>query len=359
MTRVGVISDWSRAPRGNAWPDLLSELDPAPQVTVYPIGELLVRPKAEDDGLQHVNQEQVLIVNWDVANGDPEFGAQLCQKWLEHRRPEIIEWVRKGGILLIESQATLGVPSVDAYDAITGKGELATSGLEDSTRPLESVAPRSGKVARKTKRFPGSLGFGAVEDRIVARDAYPQIAPFPSTTTGLLIDALRTVDTGVLLWRGVFRRTLPYSRRFGWISIIETEGRHRQSIMKVAKLGDGAIFASTMMLASTGQRDLVAAIIRCADGNNQHLPSPVAGVELVKNGVKLLLTIFGGAVAALIVANSSTIVSKLSAIGVPASEGSLEGWVKLLLLPLGIGMVVIGHRLVGRLRRFVRDVLGY
>ena len=298
MTKVGVILDWERAGRGAAWPRLLGELKPPPEVTLYPIADLIVAPVipvVERQGLlQHIHEERVLIVNWDAANGDPEFGGLLCQMWLEHRRPEIIQWVRKGGILLIESQTTLGTPCAAAYDAAVGARELPTSGLDDPTRPLQVT--RSGRVGRKTSRFPTEFGFGAVEDRMFALNAYPDIKPFPDTTTGLLIEALRNADPGPFLWRGVFRRTLLRRREFPWVSIIETADgtRFRQSIMQVAKLGQGAIFASTMMMAMTGQRELVGAIIRCADGNTGHLPSPVPAAERAKTAVKVVLPICRG-----------------------------------------------------------------
>jgi hypothetical protein len=363
--KIGVISDWDRAARGNAWPRLLKELDPVPEVTIYPVADLMVSPDIEGRGLQSINKERVLIINWDAANGDPEFGAHLCQRWLEHRRPEIIEWVRKGGILLLESQTTLGVPCAPAYDAAVGKGELPTSGLDDPTKPLQSVAPRSGTTARKTALFPSERGFGSVQDRIIARDAYPDIKPFPSSTTGLLIDAVGAMDSGPLLWRGVFRKTLPYTRQLPWISIIQTDDKplYRQSIMQVAKLGSGAIFACTMMLAATGQHELVNAIIRCADGNNDHLPTPVAAVERVNSTVKWVLTIFGGAVAGLIVGHTGPILARLktglSAIGLGSDPNTVEGWVKFLLIPIGVGIVFLGYRLYLRVRKFVRSVMGY
>ena len=375
MTKVGVILDWKRAQRGNAWELLLKEIDSNIEVTFYPIADLIVEPvkpplqaqimkrRAEAKGLQQINEEQVLILNWDAVNGDPEFGAHLSQRWLEHRRPEIIEWVRKGGILLIESQTTLGVPCSAAYEAAVGKGELATSGLEDPTQPMRSVKPRSGTSARKTARFPTGLGFGAV-DQFVARNAYPEVRLFPKTTTGLLSDVLERSDSGTLLWRGVFRKTLrPYKRKFPWISIIETDvgTPYRQSIMRVAKVGDGAIFASTMMLALTGQHELVSAIIRCADGNTLHLPNPVTAIELVKSRAKLLLTLFGAVAAALVVRQAGPVVDRLAALFsfIGVSKSTVQYWVQLALVALGLGLVLAGYRIYLWLRKLLRDVMGY
>lgn len=362
MVKVGVISDWARSRRGNAWQQLLAELDPAPEFTPYPIADLIVSQVDEAKGLQQISKEQVLIINWDAANGDPEFGGHLCQKWLEHRRPEIIEWVRKGGILLIESQTTLGVPCAAAYDALAGNGELPTSGIADPTKPLQSLPNRSGMAGRKTARFPDGPGFRAV-DNIAARNPYPDILLFPKTTTGFLADALENVASSPVLWRGVFRKTLPFTRNFPWISIIETDARwlFRHSIMKVAKVGDGAIFASTMMLASTGQRDLVSGIVRCATGNTQHLPTPVAAVERVDRFIKWFIMIFGGILAGLILGHSGPVLGRLkagfSALGVPAE--ALKGWIELLLLGLGIAGVLIGRRLYLNLQRLFRNIIGY
>ncbi|HWJ38809.1 MAG TPA: hypothetical protein VNR86_08630 [Sphingomicrobium sp.] len=94
MTKVGVILDWKRAQRGNAWELLLKEIDSEIEVTFYPIADLIVEPvkpplqrqimkrRAEAKGLQQINEEQVLVLNWDAVNGDPEFGAHLSQRWL-------------------------------------------------------------------------------------------------------------------------------------------------------------------------------------------------------------------------------------------------------------------------------------
>lgn len=359
MPNVGVILDWARAARGNAWKPLLQEIDPSLKVSFYPIADLIVAPEEEGKGLQVINREDVLIINWDCANGDPEFGAHLCQRWLGHRRPEIIEWVRKGGILVIESQATLGVPCAAAYEAAVGPGELPTSGIDDPTHPLQSVAPRSGTAARKTSRFPAGFGFGAVPDRILTGRAYPEVDPFPRSTTGLLRDVLEKTGREPLLWRGVFRRTLPFTRRFQWISILETDSGpfYRQSVMQVARVGDGAIFASTMMLAMTRQIEIARAIIRCAGGNTSHLPTSIAPVQRVKTAVKWFLAIFGGILAALVgkFAGAERLQSVLPGV---VSNSAFQGWIQLLLLALGLAAGVWGYHLYRRLRKLIRNIVG-
>jgi hypothetical protein len=50
------------------------------EVTNYRIADLIVAPgsAANEATLNSINAEQVLVVNWDAANGDPEFGAHQC-----------------------------------------------------------------------------------------------------------------------------------------------------------------------------------------------------------------------------------------------------------------------------------------
>jgi hypothetical protein len=359
MTRIGVIADWERAQRGNAWPSLLSEIDPSFQITVYPIADLIVDPA---DRLHQIHREQVLIVNWDAANGDPEFGSHLCQAWLRHRRPEIIQWVRRGGVLLIESQATLGTPSPDAYAAAVGVGELPASGLEDRGEPLQGLR-RSGTTCRKTKRFPTGGAFAGVDSRIEAAATYADVVAFPPTTTGLLIEVLEELRPKVILWRGWFRRTLPYSRDFPWISILESDdpGVRRQSTMQVACIGAGAIFATTMLLATNRQKPLVRAIVQSVS-NTAALPRPAAAIEQVKSWLKTGLTVFGGLLAGSIPTRISPVATWLSshlAGALSADPASLNRYVGLALLPIGILLVEIVRRVAVAGRKAVRGILGY
>jgi hypothetical protein len=166
------------------------------------------------------------------------------------------------------------------------------------------------------------------------------------------------------LWRGVFRKPLhPYRRKFPWISIIETddEKQYRQSVMRVAKIGEGAIFATTMMLALTGQRELVSAILRCAGGNTLHLPTPVTAVERLRSSAKLILTVFGGLLAALVVGRAGTLTrgveNALKGIGV--SDSTVQSWVQLAMVALGLALVAGAYRIYRWLRKHARDFVGY
>lgn len=356
--KVGIIVDWARAGRGNAWPLLLAELKPTPIVTTYPIADLITKPVDGEAGLQSIDEEQVLVINWDAANGDPEFGAHLCQRWLQHRGPEIVEWVNRGGILLIESQTVLGVPCAAAYEAVVGPGELPTCGPEDRTQPLQKR--RSGLSCRKSKRFPTEQGFVHVPDVLRSGGSYPAVQEFPDSTTGFLKAALKEMPAEPTLWRGWFRRSLPFSRHFRWVSLLETEAGwlRRQSVMQVATVGEGAIFATTMLLATTQQRSLVRAILQCAGGETGHLPRPVRALDRVKGGVKTVLGLVGGSVAGLIAGSSDSLVN-----GLTPAAGLLgmapKDLIRALLVPAGIAAVAIGYWLIQRAGRSARSFIGY
>ncbi len=87
--------------------------------------------------LNHMERAQVVILNWDVINGDPSFGADLASRWVEHYQHNFRAWVRRGGILVLEGQANLSIPVQRAYDAVLGEGEVRLSGMED---PLDVTA---------------------------------------------------------------------------------------------------------------------------------------------------------------------------------------------------------------------------
>jgi hypothetical protein len=131
---VIVLADWQRCYRQQFWQDVLDLINQrslAPPVVcrVYRLADELaiatsqrsapdssctceanLSEYAESSFVEELQKCQVLIVNWDAVNGDPDFGADITLRWFEVRRPEIWDWVEeKGGILLIEGQAIYSV----------------------------------------------------------------------------------------------------------------------------------------------------------------------------------------------------------------------------------------------------------
>src|SRR5207244_10474836 len=45
-----------------------------------------------------------VVLNWDVINGDPVYGADRTQYFLDHYCIDLKAWLEQGGLLLMESQ---------------------------------------------------------------------------------------------------------------------------------------------------------------------------------------------------------------------------------------------------------------
>ncbi|WP_158266468.1 hypothetical protein [Allosphingosinicella deserti] len=304
----------------------------------------------------------MLIVNWDAANGDPEFGAHLLLAWLRHRRPELLLWVRRGNVLIVESQATFGVPCQDAYDAAVGPSELPTSGLPDPSRPL-GFRERLGSVCVRAASFPTSDGFENVDAQIRPRGGTQPAEMFPESATQLLTTELQDLDWGSMLYRGWFRRTSFGRRQLPWTTLVTTDASAgKRSTLEAARLGRGAIFATTMMLANTGQDRLVEAMLRCARGNVDHLPTPAAWTDTVRKYWKTGLSVVSGSAIGLIAGgledSHRTVGRILGPIGLSDPE-TMKSWLKIAFVPLGVALFELARRGMLRLRRSVLDYLGY
>lgn len=297
---IGVITDWARSARGNGWTALLKSLDEgglANRVIELPLSDLLVAPPPPSQ--RFVAQDlDVLVVNWDAANGDPEFGSHLVQRWLSHRRPELLLWVKDGGILIIESQAVLSVPDQASYDALLGRGELPVCGPENPLNPTAQVA-RMGPRCRKTRHMPDSHGFEDVPAELTIKGVVTHERLFPGAASKLLTAHIADTNWQDVLYRGWFRTRLFGPRMFRWVTLIKTDRRRgvNHATLKVAKVGQGAIFATTLFLATTEQRQLVRAMLHCVR-NTGHLKTPPKTIALVRSGLKYVLPVLVGVVVA-------------------------------------------------------------
>ncbi len=306
---VGVLEDWNEFPRFDAWEKLLPQIDPFHfgsryrfQVEVFRLPDLVATGKA---GLGAFLQNlDVLVANWDVANGDPAFGSHLAVDWLDHRRPEILNWVRSGKVLIIEGQAMMSVPSQRAYDSLVGSGELPCCGPEDPQDPLKQEN-RTGRKCVLTGRAPMKEGFEMLHKELESRLPPGSLTGkelFPGDL-GLLNPHINHVDWSRTLYRGWFRRTLLPRSCLPWVSIIRTADRgwlKNQSTMQVATVGQndrGAIFATTMFLASVDQRHLIVAMMNCARGNTGHLPKRRSLLSRLQKPWEGIVSIVAGACA--------------------------------------------------------------
>lgn len=281
---VGVVVDWRHRSRGNFWPDVLGHppaadvVDPeyrylecrvADQIgasakVAQPSIDGEKEPGSEDNRTSFfaaLKDLHVLIINWDAINGDPEFGADLTFRWIEHHRRELWHWVAsKGGLLILEGQAVLDEPDQRAYDALFGRHEVIVCGPEDDLDPSQQRVRcgQEGRVARRARNR-GSVGAGLVRLGTTKKRSYEEM--FPGEKHHPLLEN-RDWD---LLYRGWFERPSIWRRsKLPWCVIATTRPRpfrRSKPICLAARHGSGAFIATTMLLASSEQRQLVTQIL--------------------------------------------------------------------------------------------------
>ncbi len=267
-------------------------------------------------------------------------------------------WVRDGGLLVIEGQAVFSVPAQPAYDALVGSDELPVCGAEDPLNPMKQ-ALRMGARCRKTGHMPKEKGFEQIPEVLTVGGNPTHEQLFPGASAKLLTAHISTTNWQAVLYRGWFRRTVASARTLPWMPIVETADRRRgrnHATMVVARVGEGAIFASTLFLATTKQHDLVRAILKCSR-STEHLPQPAALGERMRKGVKYVLPALAGLALGYLTGLAGQLLTLL---GAPHVTGDMlsEG-VKLLFVPLGMLAFEVSLRLIRFARTTVRDFIGY
>lgn len=313
--RIEVVGDWSRCRRGNFWPEVLGELNRRQLIlnrtSIYPLADWVWQPMPDrqrqrkvgvppDSLLQHLLDTNILIMNWDVANGDPDFGADLTMRWLTHRRPELMHWVREyGGVLIIESETRLGVPAQPAYDALLGESQVTLCGEEDALHPRRQIE-RNGSICSMTRLARETDHFTHLKELSARTRPFDHV--FPGAGGRMLSPFLSFGPGRGEIYRGWFRWN-PFKRtRLPWVPLVKTaDRRFNHPTLLAAKFGKGAVFASTMLLAGGGQTALIEAMLRC-HGDVERLPDPprrirVLRVWVLRNGIPVLAGVLAALVA--------------------------------------------------------------
>lgn len=293
--RVGVVADWEHCSRGVFWEELLQGIaEPATEVTMYRLPDRVAGAAVgEGDAGLFVESCDVLIVNWDAANGDPDFGASFTQRWFDARRPEVLRWVSSdGGFLVIEGQSVAHGPAQAAYDALLGRYEVRVSEPADDVDFSSEPSERMGGECELTPGARNSEAFRGLRT-LASRDETPHDVMFPCRVLSR--------DLAIewrYLYRGWFARQPLRRTKFRWVPVVRTVGRRpNHPTMLVARVGKGAIFSTTMFLANTRQTELVQKILR-ARARNLALPSPSPYVRVVQDQATRILV--PAAVAALV-----------------------------------------------------------
>jgi hypothetical protein len=279
--RVTVIVDRADRHHGEFWSGILKDLDDRgivhTTVVLYSLADKLAEPLTKEPVLLELIEDgtDVLIVNWDAVNGDPDFGGDVALRWFEHRQFALRGWVNEGGMLIVEGQATQGVPDDRYYSAVLGEREVKLSGRENPLSP-DAERRRMKGDARMTRITRNAVEFKAL-DLIEPRKGLTFEILFPKEHAGRLIPRyLHAIDTDELLYRGWFRHTFRRST-LSWVPYIRRSKRWPQNfpVMLTAKCNDGVVFVTTLLLSATKQTQLIQAML-LTHGKIKALPEPGA-----------------------------------------------------------------------------------
>jgi hypothetical protein len=308
--KVVVVADWKRCTRAVHWQDELTTLNPdvIDEFLVFPLADSLapITPEATQSVapitpvslLQALATRQVLVLNFDSINGDPGFGSDIALDWFRHRYPELLHWVAQGGILIVEGQTMLSVPTQASYDALFGHRELRVSGPSEKLVPGVEWRKIGGDCkitskARKYKLFedikPGSHTITCPRD--LTLDYF-----FPGNAK-LMLSSASALPSWRLLYRGWFSKLPVFRRQFRWVPLIETAHRRfNQAVLKGARHGKGVMFVSTMFLAGTAQTKLIRDLLTW---NARENPLPTLGPwqrKLMDKGIQALIPIIAAVI---------------------------------------------------------------
>jgi hypothetical protein len=277
--RVLVVIDREDRHRGEHWGTVLDEVRARglidPVVTLWPLADRIRAPLSADRVFwEQLSETDVLVINWDAVNGDPDFGADIALRWFEVRWPAVRSWLNNGGLLILEGQALLGVPYERAYASVLGPREVRVSGVEDPRVP-EAQAKRmrgDSQMTRAAKRVRGFENLDVLTPlpNLTFDDLFP-----PQTAGRLLAPSIRRLSFGDMLYRGWFRRRTSRST-LPWVPYARRAKRWplNYSTLLGAKCAQkGIAFASTILLSATRQVALVEALL-LTHGNVAALPDP-------------------------------------------------------------------------------------
>lgn len=132
----------------------------------------------------------VIVVNWDVMNGDPAFGSDRTYAFIEHYRPDMAKWLREGGVLVLEAQGASWGAIQKPYDCVTGPlrdsqvkvheglwcvGDTVTLNAKHKENPLakgltaDDLRLQPGGLWSRRNWFPKQMFRGNVESLAFAR----------------------------------------------------------------------------------------------------------------------------------------------------------------------------------------------
>lgn len=212
------------------------------------------------------NETDILIFNWDVMNGDPVYGSDLCLNLVEHYRTDLEMWVKRGGILILECQADAEEMIERAYRIFTARGrypvKLAKVDVAtDSGQGWNAHFNRRLLPTHPIMRALRVTGPEALEEFVLSEHEDYKEPLFPPKYVKPGMRSLEERERFPAVFRGWFseRGTHPAWERVLFGSHPEA-GDKRPIMLFRAVRGDrtaGAIILTTMYLARSNWTDLI------------------------------------------------------------------------------------------------------
>jgi hypothetical protein len=256
MARVGIIVEEEKEyKRVNFWPAAINRFEDdlkntIEKINITPNNFALIEQRCD-----------ILIVKWDAANGDGRFGSSEVLRQIKYNKNGIEDFVKNGGVLIIECQSHHGIPRQVAYNGILKPfGFVRVS--DDEVQRLGFYVRRKDLPYSKQK---GQRKYSPEVDNPLLKYLPEKIFPSPDIDT--VSKPWFTPKEKVAPW--VLDRTYPGKVYSGWFIsfskewkplLYDEEGIH--PVMIWLPHGKGAVIASTMYLASSFIPQLIRNILK-------------------------------------------------------------------------------------------------
>jgi hypothetical protein len=184
----------------------------------------------------------VVIFNWCVLDGAVMYAADRTQDILAFYDDHFIQFVRRGGVVIMENQPKRWRPSQRAYD-ILFPGEMAV--LSRETYPFGSTV----QVNARLREHPLLQGVAAPIHSAYSQPPGTSWFP-PGSTSVRSIEELNPTK----MYTGAFQS---WSKE--WLPLLYTEDR-QNPVMLVKSEGLGLWIVTTMYIASSNVHDLIESL---------------------------------------------------------------------------------------------------
>ncbi len=215
------------------------------------------------------DETDVLIFNWDVVNGDPVYGSDLCLNLVEHYRSDLERWVERGGILILECQADAEEMIERAYRIFTSRGKypVKLARVDVATDSGQGWSAHFNRKLLPTHPIMRALRVAeadAVEEFVLSEHEDYKEPLFPRKYVKGM-QSMEERERSPAVFRGWFseRGTHPAWERILFGSHPEA-GDKRPIMLFRAVRGDrtaGAIILTTMYLARSNWTDLIRGLL--------------------------------------------------------------------------------------------------